>query len=713
MRYLFIFFCIFITSHIIAGEFDAYHKALRREGSEISVEQKKKCRDRAYEVSAKEAVQILLPAAETLDPFIIELLAQKYAVLKQWNHAYRWMMLAAEICHALIGVNSDYQTVYQRAVNFLHKNRPSLAKALAMKPASLREFNKISFTQIDWSNYFENVAAIEPYLDANEINLKKINTMLFSKTAEYFFGGYYQLISSMSPEQPQEMMEIFARSEHALALEISCKYYLQRNEDICLQVIKRYRKLTGNNSNLDKYFYLSLANKNYAAKNYPQYLKNLEAAEKAGSIDAKLKRARALEDGLGARPDHEKAFQLLTECEASEVPVEKMDLLFHKLGTFHLYGQGTPRNYLQAEHYFLKAAALNYTDSLNRLARLYLTGQCQGIEKDPIRALAFGLKSYALGSNEALFFLAENHILFDQERQEVIIKKFNELAAQENALAHYKVLALSIAISRTSDTSIKWEKYKEALGIFNTYFINLPPLEKHIFLFHLMKLITSNQDIFNDDIQALTEQIENLERQFLSSENPMGEAQTLGILAQMSFMRRDFSKAFELAQRATILGFVDNLNIIKTINDSTYKALKEQRKKEKAAKEQQRAEKKVARETKKLLKAQQKVDVFGTTTSCGSERIDHQSWEIVYLNKAVENDYEALINDPTSNLSRLMDDILSGQPWATDGNGKPEILKHNYRGFKGCVSRRINHEDRLVYHVRPGQILILNLKGHY
>ncbi len=45
-----------------------------------------------------------------------------------------------------------------------------------------------------------------------------------------------------------------------------------------------------------------------------------------------------------------------------------------------------------------------------------------------------------------------------------------------------------------------------------------------------------------------------------------------------------------------------------------------------------------------------------------------------------------------------------------DGLGKPEPLKHQ---FKGCWSRRINTEHRLVYMVNDDAIEIVSCKYHY
>jgi toxin YoeB len=45
-----------------------------------------------------------------------------------------------------------------------------------------------------------------------------------------------------------------------------------------------------------------------------------------------------------------------------------------------------------------------------------------------------------------------------------------------------------------------------------------------------------------------------------------------------------------------------------------------------------------------------------------------------------------------------------------EGTGKPEPLKGNYRG---CWSRRITCEHRLVYRVSDNAIEIVTCRGHY
>jgi toxin YoeB len=45
-----------------------------------------------------------------------------------------------------------------------------------------------------------------------------------------------------------------------------------------------------------------------------------------------------------------------------------------------------------------------------------------------------------------------------------------------------------------------------------------------------------------------------------------------------------------------------------------------------------------------------------------------------------------------------------------EGRGKPELLKHDYKGY---WSRRLTHEDRLVYKVTDNEIIVATCKGHY
>jgi Txe/YoeB family toxin of toxin-antitoxin system len=85
--------------------------------------------------------------------------------------------------------------------------------------------------------------------------------------------------------------------------------------------------------------------------------------------------------------------------------------------------------------------------------------------------------------------------------------------------------------------------------------------------------------------------------------------------------------------------------------------------------------------------------------------------EFSFLN----DDVGKMFKDQLENekMKTMINDI-SYKPWATKGDGKPEVLKYKYENHKGCLSRHINGEDRLVYKpIGTRQVLILSCKGHY
>lgn len=68
------------------------------------------------------------------------------------------------------------------------------------------------------------------------------------------------------------------------------------------------------------------------------------------------------------------------------------------------------------------------------------------------------------------------------------------------------------------------------------------------------------------------------------------------------------------------------------------------------------------------------------------------------------------IQHDRSKALRIVNLIRDVQRDPFKGIGKPEPLKHE---FKGCWSRRIDQEHRLVYQVSEDKIRILACKYHY
>ena len=68
-----------------------------------------------------------------------------------------------------------------------------------------------------------------------------------------------------------------------------------------------------------------------------------------------------------------------------------------------------------------------------------------------------------------------------------------------------------------------------------------------------------------------------------------------------------------------------------------------------------------------------------------------------------------LLNDRKI-LNRIFDLVNATIDSSFTGIGKPEPLKHIYKGY---WSRRINDEHRLIYKVEEKEIVIISCKGHY
>jgi len=77
-----------------------------------------------------------------------------------------------------------------------------------------------------------------------------------------------------------------------------------------------------------------------------------------------------------------------------------------------------------------------------------------------------------------------------------------------------------------------------------------------------------------------------------------------------------------------------------------------------------------------------------------------ESWEDYLYWQKVDKKMVKRINALIKDISR--------QPYA--GIGKPEPLKHNYRGY---WSRRIDEEHRLIYQVNDDEIRIVKCRFHY
>lgn len=80
------------------------------------------------------------------------------------------------------------------------------------------------------------------------------------------------------------------------------------------------------------------------------------------------------------------------------------------------------------------------------------------------------------------------------------------------------------------------------------------------------------------------------------------------------------------------------------------------------------------------------------------------------FDEAAFEDLAWLIKQDRSKALRIVDLIKNVQRSPFEGIGKPEPLRHQ---LKGCWSRRIDQEHRLIYQVSEEKIRILACRYHY
>ena len=85
--------------------------------------------------------------------------------------------------------------------------------------------------------------------------------------------------------------------------------------------------------------------------------------------------------------------------------------------------------------------------------------------------------------------------------------------------------------------------------------------------------------------------------------------------------------------------------------------------------------------------------------------------EIVFQPKALE-DFQYWKKSGQKQIQQRISLLLQSiDQTPFEGIGKPEALKHQ---LKGCWSRRINDEHRLIYEISSaGEIKIFSVRGHY
>jgi TPR repeat protein/Txe/YoeB family toxin of Txe-Axe toxin-antitoxin module len=117
----------------------------------------------------------------------------------------------------------------------------------------------------------------------------------------------------------------------------------------------------------------------------------------------------------------------------------------------------------------------------------------------------------------------------------------------------------------------------------------------------------------------------------------------------------------------------------------------------------------IIKDQKQPVKIQLNLSAVGKDTHTIQQLIPIK---FTFLDEVKEQEFLAF-EQKNGKVTELLDEIKACS-WTIHGVGKPEVLKRSFKGYRGCLSRRINHEDRLVYKAKGvGEILILSWQGHY
>ena len=82
----------------------------------------------------------------------------------------------------------------------------------------------------------------------------------------------------------------------------------------------------------------------------------------------------------------------------------------------------------------------------------------------------------------------------------------------------------------------------------------------------------------------------------------------------------------------------------------------------------------------------------------------------VFFTPTASAQYEEWVNKDKKVRNKIVELLQAIVHDPFKGIGKPEPLKHQ---LKGCWSRRINREHRLVYQVTNDAVIIISCKFHY
>jgi Txe/YoeB family toxin of toxin-antitoxin system len=404
---------------------------------------------------------------------------------------------------------------------------------------------------------------------------------------------------------------------------------------------------------------------------------------------------------FGTPPDYREAEKCFRKSNTPEG--------WHNLGVLHAKGEleASP-NYKEAQRCFEKSKT---PDSWLALGMLYEQGKMND-SPDPQRAKTYYQKADTVLSLQLLLNLYTEGLIqnpLSSAEEERITKRIqqrlNELKGAEQAY-------------QTGHIAYLKNQLEEAFGYYSqALFQGMKEAKWHcehiaslIYMENMLLLLKSLEETEQTDESGIA----------LTAPEEVESKDALQPLLPSSQLAVEPSSLPETEERQPMLVTIEtSVASVSTVSDKDKEPIEEINTQILNAEQNKMA--KIKRFKAKLQQKSQKIKnsflrLRNITPDTASQQDTSKKIEFTFKDENVKSQFFNILNHDNhsqhNKLKRLCEDIRQ-QPWSLKGEGQPEILKGKYNGYKGCISRRIDAANRLIYRIEAGIVLILSCEGHY
>lgn len=385
---------------------------------------------------------------------------------------------------------------------------------------------------------------------------------------------------------------------------------------------------------------------------------------------------------INDQPNYKLAVDYFTEATKlpkEDCPEEAKDIAFYSLGLIYLQGhygcKGGKPDYQKAMFYFNKS---KLPISFYKIASLYEEGNLRGTPTENYKkALDYYSKSTLPEAKLAILWLYQERMnelglsaAEQEEKIDTIINQINDLLP---------TLSLNEAF------------YIKGLAAY--YIDNLEDALKYL---QCALMIGSEEEEISNLIQEIELELEQ-EKAMKHLLGDKAEEDNNSILPTVSITPPITPVVERLEENSYEAKQLLRLELISSLETKTIEKVTPIVKTKKKA--------------RKLKHTKLKVREAINAHSAFNQKISSHV-EFLFVGEKEKKEFTTF-KESNTKLGELLKDIAQNG-WRAKGVGKPEVLKRDFKGYKGCISRRINQEDRIVYKpLEQGKVLILAWEGHY